>query len=60
MDRSIRNPDVFLKTNVLGVEVLMDACLKYGVLRYHQISTDEVYGDLPLDNPDLRFTENSP
>ena len=60
VDRSIRNPDVFLKTNVLGVEVLMDACLKYGVLRYHQISTDEVYGDLPLDNPDLRFTENSP
>lgn len=60
VDRSIRTPDVFLKTNVLGVEVLMDACLKYGVLRYHQISTDEVYGDLPLDNPDLRFTENSP
>lgn len=60
VDRSIRTPDVFLKTNVLGVGVLMDACLKYGVLRYHQISTDEVYGDLPLDNPDLRFTENSP
>lgn len=60
VDRSIRTPDVFLKTNVLGVGVLMDACLKYGVLRFHQISTDEVYGDLPLDNPDLRFTENSP
>lgn len=51
---------MFFKTNVLGVGVLMDACLKYGVLRFHQISTDEVYGDLPLDNPDLRFTENSP
>lgn len=60
VDRSIENPDVFLKTNVLGVQVLMDACLKYGVLRFHQVSTDEVYGDLPLDKPDLRFAENSP
>ncbi len=60
VDRSIENPDVFLKTNVLGVQVLMDACLRYGVLRFHQISTDEVYGDLPLDKPDLRFTEDSP
>lgn len=59
VDRSIENPDVFLKTNVLGVQVLMDACLKYGVLRFHQVSTDEVYGDLPLDKPDMLFTENS-
>ncbi len=60
VDRSIKNPDVFLKTNVLGVQVLMDACLKYSVLRFHQVSTDEVYGDLPLNKPDLRFTEASP
>lgn len=59
VDRSIENPSVFLKTNVLGVQVLMDACLKYGVSRFHQVSTDEVYGDLPLDKPDMRFTENS-
>lgn len=60
VDRSIENPAVFLKTNILGVQVLMDACLKYGVSRFHQVSTDEVYGDLPLDKPDMRFTENSP
>lgn len=59
VDRSIENPAVFLKTNILGVQVLMDACLKYGVSRFHQVSTDEVYGDLPLDKPDMRFTENS-
>ena len=57
VDRSIDNPQIFLETNVMGVEVLMDACLKYGVERYHQVSTDEVYGDLPLDRPDLFFTE---
>ena len=60
VDRSIENPDVFLKTNILGTQVLMDASLKYGVKRFHQISTDEVYGDLPLDRPDLKFTEDSP
>lgn len=60
VDRSIENPAVFLRTNILGVQVLMDACLKYGVSRFHQVSTDEVYGDLPLDKPDMRFTENSP
>ncbi len=59
VDRSIENPDVFLKTNILGTQVLMDASLKYGVKRFHQISTDEVYGDLPLDRPDLKFTEKS-
>lgn len=59
VDRSIENPAVFLRTNILGVQVLMDACLKYGVSRFHQVSTDEVYGDLPLDKPDMRFTENS-
>ena len=60
VDRSIECPEVFLRTNVLGTQVLMDACLKYGVKRFHQVSTDEVYGDLPLDRPDLLFTEKSP
>lgn len=60
VDRSIEEPDVFLKTNVIGVQVLLDACLKYGVSRFHQVSTDEVYGELPLGKPDLKFTENSP
>lgn len=60
VDRSIDNPDIFLKTNILGTGVLMDACRKYGIDRYHQVSTDEVYGDLPLDRPDLFFTETTP
>ena len=60
VDRSIENPEVFLKTNILGTQVLMDASLKYNVKRYHQVSTDEVYGDLPLDRPDLMFTETTP
>lgn len=60
VDRSIANPDVFLKTNILGASVLMDACREFGILRYHQVSTDEVYGDLPLDRPDLFFTEETP
>lgn len=60
VDRSIENPEVFLNTNILGTQVLMDACRKYGIERYHQVSTDEVYGDLPLDRPDLFFTENTP
>ena len=60
VDRSIDNPEVFLKTNILGTQVLMDACRKYGIERYHQVSTDEVYGDLPLDRPDLLFTEENP
>lgn len=60
MDRSIVDPGIFLKTNILGTQVLMDACRKYGVKRFHQVSTDEVYGDLPLDRPDLLFTEESP
>lgn len=60
VDRSIEEPEVFLKTNILGTQVLMDASLKYGVKRYHQVSTDEVYGDLPLDRPDLFFTEKTP
>ena len=49
VDRSIENPEVFLDTNIKGTAVLMDACRKYGIQRYHQVSTDEVYGDLPLD-----------
>ena len=60
VDRSIENPQVFLETNILGTSVLMDASRKYGVKRYHQVSTDEVYGDLPLDRPDLFFTEQTP
>ncbi len=60
VDRSIENPEIFLKTNILGTQVLMDACRKYGIKRYHQVSTDEVYGDLPLDRPDLYFTEETP
>ena len=59
VDRSIRDPKLFLETNVLGPEVLMNACMKHGVKRYHQVSTDEVYGDLPLDRPDLFFTEKT-
>lgn len=60
VDRSIENPDVFLQTNILGTAVLMDACRQYNVSRYHQVSTDEVYGDLPLDQPELLFTEETP
>ena len=60
VDRSIEDPEVFLRTNILGTQVLMDACRKYGIRRYHQVSTDEVYGDLPLDRPDLFFTEETP
>lgn len=60
VDRSIENPGVFLETNITGTAVLMDACRKYGIKRYHQVSTDEVYGDLPLDRPDLFFTEQTP
>lgn len=60
VDRSIDNPGVFLETNIMGPSVLMDACLKYGIKRYHQVSTDEVYGDLPLNRPDLLFTETTP
>lgn len=60
VDRSIENPEIFLDTNVKGTAVLMDACRKYGIARYHQVSTDEVYGDLPLNRPDLFFTEETP
>ena len=60
VDRSIENPSIFLETNIMGTAVLMDACRKYGIMRYHQVSTDEVYGDLPLDRPDLFFTEDTP
>ena len=60
VDRSIENPKVFLESNIIGVQTLMDACKKYGVKRYHQVSTDEVYGDLPLDRPDLFFHEDTP
>ncbi|MCR5798306.1 dTDP-glucose 4,6-dehydratase [Eubacterium xylanophilum] len=60
VDRSIENPSIFLETNIMGTSILMDACIKYNVGRYHQVSTDEVYGDLPLDRPDLFFTEETP
>ena len=59
VDRSIENPEIFLETNIVGTSVLMDACRKYGIKRFHQVSTDEVYGDLPLDRPDLFFTETT-
>ena len=60
VDRSIENPTIFLETNIIGTSVLMDACRKYGIERYHQVSTDEVYGDLPLDRSDLFFMESTP
>ena len=60
VDRSIEDPGIFLQTNIIGTQVMMDASRKYGVKRYHQVSTDEVYGDLPLDRPDLFFTEDTP
>ena len=60
VDRSIENPQVFLETNIIGTSILMDACRRHEVSRFHQVSTDEVYGDLPLDRPDLFFTENTP
>lgn len=60
VDRSIEDPGIFLKTNILGTQVLMDASIKYGVKRFHQVGTDEVYGDLPLDRPDLFFVETMP
>lgn len=60
VDRSIENPSVFLETNIMGTQVLLDACRKFGIGRYHQVSTDEVYGDLPLGRPDMFFTEQTP
>lgn len=60
VDRSIEDPQIFLVTNIIGTQVLMDACRSHGNIRYHQVSTDEVYGDLPLDRPDLMFTEETP
>ena len=60
VDRSITNPEIFVQTNVLGTTTLLDASNEFGVKRYHQVSTDEVYGDLPLDRPDLFFTEETP
>ena len=60
VDRSITDPESFVRTNVMGTTTLLDACRTYGIKRYHQVSTDEVYGDLPLDRPDLFFTEQTP
>ena len=60
VDRSITDPESFVRTNVMGTTTLLDACRHYGIKRYHQVSTDEVYGDLPLDRPDLFFTEETP
>ena len=59
VDRSITDPEAFVRTNVMGTTTLLDACRTYGIKRYHQVSTDEVYGDLPLDRPDLFFTEET-
>mgnify|MGYP001576156096 CR=1 FL=1 len=60
VDRSITDPGIFLQTNIIGTGVLLDACKQFGIQRYHQVSTDEVYGDLPLDRSDLFFTEETP
>ena len=60
VDRSIENPGIFLQTNIIGTATMMDACRAFGNVRFHQVSTDEVYGDLPLDRPDLFFTEETP
>ena len=60
VDNSIKNPNLFAETNIIGTMVLLNAAKKYGIKRYHQVSTDEVYGDLPLDRPDLLFTEKTP
>lgn len=60
VDRSINDPEIFLQTNIIGTQVLLDACRKFNVKRFHQVSTDEVYGDLPLNRPDLLFTEDMP
>lgn len=60
VDRSITDPEVFLRTNIIGTSVMLDACRKYGIKRYHQVSTDEVYGDLPIERKDLFFTEETP
>lgn len=60
VDRSIEHPEIFLQTNIIGTSVLLDACRRYGIQRYHQVSTDEVYDDLPLNRPDLFFTEETP
>ncbi len=60
VDRSTKDPGIFLKTNIIGTQILMDECLKYPKIRFHQVSTDEVYGDLPLDRPDLLFSEDTP
>lgn len=59
VDRSIENPEIFLNTNIIGTNILLDACKKYGIDRYHQVSTDEVYGDLPINRPDMFFTEET-
>ena len=60
VDRSISDPGIFVRTNVLGTTTLLDACREFAIQRFHQVSTDEVYGDLPLDRPDLFFTEETP
>ncbi|MFC1600234.1 dTDP-glucose 4,6-dehydratase [Patescibacteria group bacterium] len=59
VDRSIENPSAFTMTNIVGTQTLLDACRDHNVTRYHQVSTDEVYGDLGLDN-DNQFTETTP
>ena len=60
VDRSIEEPSIFLQTNIIGTSVIMDACREFGIQRFHQVSTDEVYGDLPINRPDLFFTEQTP
>lgn len=59
VDNSIKNPRLFIQTNTVGTQNLLEGCRQYGVTRFHQISTDEVYGDLPLERKDLLFTEQN-
>ena len=60
VDNSIKNPNIFAETNILGVLNLLNASRKIHVKRFHQVSTDEVYGDLSYDAPDKFFTEDTP
>ncbi len=60
VDRSIEDSTPFVRTNVLGTQVLLDVARQTGLNRFVHVSTDEVYGELPLDTPDVRFTEDTP
>ena len=59
VDRSIENPDEFIQTNIIGTFNILEIVKKYSSIRFHHISTDEVFGDLPIERPELKFTEDS-